>query len=247
MHAAYRSKGEMVDAFLSRPQETRPRPAIILLHGYRGLNDAHKAVTRRFSREGFVCLSPDLFEGRVAESPEEAALLKTSLDIDRAVEKIGDSVSYLHKLPFVTPGKVVVLGFCMGGGLALYTLARSKGCAAGVIFYQSLFPDPEELRGIRVPLLCHYGTADPFTTQAEIDLFTAALDRYGVRHEIHIYDGAGHAFLNNPQGPSEANKKAAEESFATTCAWLHARTRRGARAPLPTAPSSAGPASPPAS
>ena len=68
MHAAYRSKGEMVDAFLSRPAAPHPRPAIVLLHGYRGLNDAHKAVTRRFVREGFVCLSPDLFEGRVAES-----------------------------------------------------------------------------------------------------------------------------------------------------------------------------------
>lgn len=50
-------------------------------------------------------------------------------------------------------GKVRVLGFCMGGGLALYALAQSKALAAGVIHYQSSFPDPEDLKSLSAPML----------------------------------------------------------------------------------------------
>jgi carboxymethylenebutenolidase len=220
MHAAYKSGKEIVDGFLSRPNDAGPRPAIVLIHGYRGVDDGQRAVTRRFAQEGFVCLSPDLFHGKLFSTPESCAFAKTSLDVRRATEKIVDSVPYLRKLPFVGQKKIAVLGFCMGGGLALYALAKSRSFAAGVIYYQSLFPDPEELKTIRAPLQCHYGTEDANTTPAEIEMFREALDRYGRKYEIHMYEGARHAFLNNPSGKIEANKKAAEQSAARTAKWL---------------------------
>lgn len=220
MHAAYKSGKEIVDGFLSRPNVNEPRGAIVLVHGYRGVDDGQRAVTRRFAKEGFVCLSPDLFHGKIYSTPEDCALAKTSLNVSRAVEKIVDGIPYLRKLPYVGKKKIAVLGFCMGGGLALYALGRSKGFAAGVIYYQSLFPDPEELRGITAPLQCHYGTDDANTTKAEIEMFREALDRYGKKYEVHMYEGAGHAFLNNPSGRSEANRNAADESVAKTCKWL---------------------------
>lgn len=220
MHAAYKSGKEVVDGFLSRPDVSEPRNAIVLIHGYRGMNDAQRFVTRKFAKEGFVCLSPDLFQGRIFTAAEECALQKTSLDIARAVEKIIDSVPYLRRLPFVGKSKVALLGFCMGGGLALFALAKSRVFAAGVIYYQSLFPDSEELQGIKAPLLCHYGTEDSITTKAEIELFRAALEQYHKKYEIHMYEGAGHAFVNNPPGKNEANRKAAEESVIRTSKWL---------------------------
>ncbi len=220
MHAAYKSGKEIVDGFLSRPNDAGPRPAIVLIHGYRGVDAGQRAVTRRFAQEGFVCLSPDLFHGKLYSTPESCAFAKTSLDVRRAAEKIVDSVSYLRKLPFVGQKKIAVLGFCMGGGLALYALAKSRSFAAGVIYYQSLFPDPQELKTIRVPLQCHYGTEDANTTPAEIEMFRAALDRYGKKYEIRLYEGAGHAFLNNPSGKIEADRKAAERSVARATKWL---------------------------
>lgn len=220
MHAAYKSGKEIVDGFLSRPNVGETRSAIVLVHGYRGVDDGQRAVTRRFAKEGFVALSPDLFHGKIYSTPESCALAKTSLDVPRAVAKINDSVVYLRRLPWVGKKKIAVLGFCMGGGLALYALAKSRAFAAGVIYYQSLFPDPEELRGIRAPLQCHYGTEDANTTKAEIEMFRAALDRYGKKYEIHMYEGAGHAFLNNPHGKEPANVKAATASVARTTKWL---------------------------
>lgn len=220
MHAAYKSGREVVDGFLSRPTAGDPRPAIVLIHGYRGLDDGQRAVTRRFAQEGFVCLSPDLFHGKTFHTLEECALQKTSLDIPRAVEKVVDSVPYLCKLPWVGKKHVAVLGFCMGGGLALYALAQSRAFAAGVIYYQSLFPDPEDIKTITAPLLCHYGTDDPGTTKAEIDMFRETLERHKKKYEIEMYEGAGHAFLNNPSSNNTANREAAAKSVARTTKWL---------------------------
>jgi len=220
MHAAHRSGNEVIDGFLSRPTAGGERPAIVLVHGYRGLDDGQRTVTRRFAQEGFVCLSPDLFHGKTYHTLEECALKKTSLDIPRAVNNIVDSVPYLRKLPWVGNKKVVVLGFCMGGGLALYALAQSKTFAAGVIYYQSMFPDPEDLKSISAPLLCHFGTADPGTTKTEIAMFRDSLDRFKKKYEIEMYEGAGHAFLNNPQSKSAANRDAAEKSVTRTAKWL---------------------------
>lgn len=220
LHAAYKSGSEAVDGFLARPLTHRPTPALVLLHGYRGLDAAHRAITRRFAGAGFVCLAPDLFHGKIAADPVYCAYLKTSLDIERAVEKIIDSVDYLRTLPFVGRKKIALSGFCMGGGLALYGLARSRKFAAGVIFYQSLFPDPRELQGIRAPLQCHFGTEDQNTTKAEIEIFRDALARYGKKFEIELYEGAGHAFLNSAGTRNEADRKAADEAFLKSCGWL---------------------------
>ena len=220
MHAAHRSGKDVVDGFLSRPTAGGERPAIVLVHGYRGLDDGQRAVTRRFAQEGFVCLSPDLFHGKTYHTLEECALKKTSLDIPRAVNQIVDSVPYLRKLPWVGKKKVAVLGFCMGGGLALYALAQSKAFAAGVIYYQSMFPDPEDLKTITAPMLCHYGSDDRGTTQTEIDMFRDSLERHKKKYQIEMYPGAGHAFLNNPSSKSAANRDAAEKSVATTAKWL---------------------------
>ncbi len=220
MHAAYKSGNEAVDGFLSRPTAGDPRAAIVLVHGYPGLDDGQRAVTRRFAQEGFVCLSPDLFYGKTYHTLDTCALAKTSLDIPRAVEKVIDSVPYLRKLPWVGTKKIVVLGFCMGGGLALYAVAQSRAFAAGVIYYQSLFPDPADLKDLSAPLLCHFGTDDPGTTKTEIEMFRQALDSHKKKYEIVMYEGAGHAFLNNPQSKNAANRRAAQKSVARTAKWL---------------------------
>jgi carboxymethylenebutenolidase len=108
----------------------------------------------------------------------------------------------------------------MGGGLALYALAQSKAFDAGVIYYQSMFPDPEDLKSISAPMLCHYGTEDHGTTQTEIDMFRESLDRYKRKYQIEMYAGAGHAFLNNPSSKIAANRGAAEKSVGSTTKWL---------------------------
>jgi dienelactone hydrolase len=90
MHAAHRSGKDVVDGFLSRPMVAKERPAVVRVHGYRGLDDGQRAVTRRFAQEGFVCLSPDLFsnpQNKNAPHREAAAksVVKTAKWLKRAL------------------------------------------------------------------------------------------------------------------------------------------------------------------
>ena len=157
-----------MDFFLGPPLAIHAT-AIVLIHGYRGLDDGQRAVTRRFAQEGFVCFRRIFSTARPFTRSKSALCKKPPLDIPRAVEKIVDSVPYLRKLPWVGEEEGCGAWFLHGRRTCALCAAQSRAFAAGVIYYQSLFPDPEDLKGISAPLLCHYGTDDPGTTKTEID------------------------------------------------------------------------------
>ena len=138
LHAFYPSGDHGVDAYLSHPTAPGPWPAVIIVYEWWGLEDHFRNLSRQLAREGMVALVPDLYHGKVTANPTEAAKLKTSLDIDRAIEEIINAVSYLRSLPFVS-GQVGVMGFCMGGGLALLAACRATEFSAGVIYFPSIY------------------------------------------------------------------------------------------------------------
>ena len=196
MHAAHRSGKEVVDGFLSRPTAGGERPAIVLVHGYRGLDDGQRAVTRRFAQEGFVCLSPDLFHGKTYHTLEDCAFKKTRSIFPARSTTSSTACPICASFPGSAKKRSPCLGFCMGGGLALYALAQSKAFDAGVIYYQSMFPDPEDLKSISAPMLV------PLRHQRSRhdknrDRHVPRHDWIGIKkkYEIEMYEGAGHAFL----------------------------------------------------
>lgn len=227
MHAFYKSKGEGVDAFLSRPTASGKWPAILIIHEWWGLEDHFRDMTRAFAREGYVALAPDLYHGKVTADGEEAARLKTSLDLDRATREILDGIPYLKSLPFVNPGKIGIIGFCMGGGLALLSVCRTKEIAAAAIYFQSMYPDPGELVNIACPILGHYGEDDIYTPRSEVDAFEKILKEHNKSHEIYFYKNAGHAFVND-RHPELYRKEAAEASWPRTLEFFqrHLKERR---------------------
>jgi carboxymethylenebutenolidase len=221
-HAGYDCKGGFVNAYLARPAVNDRRPGIVLLSAMWGLNWTQKEITRTFARAGFVALSPDLLHGQLPRDRATALLAKTSLDIDRAVEETVAAARYLRKLPWIEArGRLAVAGFCLGGGLALLALSRTREFQAGVIYHQSLFPDPLELRGISCKILCHYGTEDQTTPKEEVESFKEALVKYGKKHEIVFYKGMGHGFVDSPlMKDSKERRKASAESLARTYRFL---------------------------
>ena len=214
LHAFYPSGDNGVDAYLSHPTAPGPWPAVIIVYEWWGLEDHFRNLSRQLAREGMVALVPDLYHGKVTANPTEAAKLKTSLDIDRAIEEIINAVSYLRSLPFVS-GQVGVMGFCMGGGLALLAACRATEFSAGVIYFPSIYPDTSELENAACPLLFHYGTADAVTPRSEIDRITETLKRANKPHELHLYEGANHAFVNDTH-PEMYHKEATEAAWPRT-------------------------------
>jgi carboxymethylenebutenolidase len=215
MHAFYKSRNEGIDGFLSRPTASGPWPAILVIHEWWGLEDHFREMTRMFARKGCVALAPDLYRGKVTADREEAARLKTSLDIDRATREILGGVPYLRGLPFVGPDKIGIIGFCMGGGLALLSICRTREITAAVIYFQSMYPDPGELVNIACPILCHCGEDDIYTPRSEVEAFERVLKEHNKSYQVHFYKNAGHAFCNEMH-PELYRKEAAEASWPRT-------------------------------
>lgn len=231
LHAGYETDGVYTDAFIARPAEGRNLPAVVCLSGMGGLTWVQREITRRFARAGFVALSPDYMGGITPPNRTAGLLAKNSLDFNAATNSIIGGVAFLRSLPWVgAEGRVGIMGFCLGGGLALLAAARSDAFSAGVIYHQSLFPDPRELEGISCRLQCHYGTEDHSTPKAEVDAFTRALDALGTPYECHWYEGMGHSFAQiTPDADVPAEQHAASDlSYERSYAFLHQELAREA-------------------
>ena len=235
LHAGYEAGGDFVDGYVARPATPGPHPGLVVISGMGGLNWFQREITRAFARGGFVAASPDLFDGALPQGRATQLLYKNSLDVDRTVAHLVGGVDFLHSLPWVADDSPIgVVGFCLGGGLTLLSLARSNAFGAGVVYYHSLFPDPEELANITAPMMCHYGTADHTTPIEEIEAFRASLDRLRKEYELFMYEGVGHSFLNPAQDSSARREEAAALSLERTFAFFHERLA-GAAAPEPVA------------
>lgn len=221
-HAYYESQSGGVDGFISRPVAGR-WPGIVIGMDWWGLNDANRDVTRRLAEHGFVAFMPDIYHGVTTSDHATAARLKGELDHDRAVQEMIDAAAYLKGLPFVSQ-KVGVIGFCMGGGLALLAACRSSAFDAAVLFHHSIYPDPREVERLRCPVQGHYGLADTVTPLGEVKMFEDQLQQFAKPAEIHYYEGAGHGWLN-PRRPNLYREDTANLSMQRTAEFF--RTHLG--------------------
>lgn len=224
MHAFYEQDGIEADGYLSRPTEPGPWPAVVVLHEWWGLDPHFRKLSRRLAAEGYVVLVPDLYNGTVTSDEEEAARLKTSLDTDRAASITTAAVPYLRSLPFVSADAGIgLLGFCMGGGVALLA-AGSDQFDAMVTYFPSMYPDDEELRRIDLPILVHYGTDDVVTPRYEIDRILEVFEKEATPYERYEYEGAGHAFTNDTYEELYV-ESAAQDAWPRTVEFLESHLR----------------------
>jgi carboxymethylenebutenolidase len=115
------SNGHDAMGYLARPAGDGVHPGVVVIQEWWGLNDHMRDLTERFASAGYVALTPDLYHGRVVSEPDEARKEAMGLDRERAAKEIDGAVAYLRSQPYVSPKKIGVVGFCMGGGLALWT------------------------------------------------------------------------------------------------------------------------------
>lgn len=224
LHAGYETDGVYTDGFLARPVEGEGRPGVVLLSGMGGLTWTQREITRRYARAGFVALSPDFMGGQTPPNRTAGLHAKNSLDVNAAVDAIAGGAAFLRSLPWVgAKGKVGIMGFCLGGGLALLAAARSDEFSAGVIYHHSLFPDERELVGLDCPLQYHNGTDDHSTPPMEVEAFLHLLERLGKPCEMHWYEGMGHSFAQIPPDADvpAAQRKAADLSYERSFEFLH--------------------------
>ena len=213
----YISENGKTPGYLSYPANAGEFPGVIVIQEWWGLVPHIQDVSQRFAREGFVALAPDLYHGQVADEPDEARKLAMELDRTRAVDEIIAAIQHLQGLASVAPKKIGVVGWCMGGWLAIATAAANTDVGAVVVYYGNP-GDLSFVPKIQAPLLGLYGQYDHGIPVDLVRSFESALNERGIANEIHIYPGAQHAFFNDTS--SRYNKEAAELAWERTITFL---------------------------
>ena len=219
--------GKPVTGYLAYPASAEGGlPAVLVFHEWWGLNDNIKKMADQLAGEGYVALAADLYGGQVATQPEAArSLMEQAMkDKDAVGQNLRQAHAYLKEQIKAT--RVGTIGWCFGGGVSLRAaLTVPDGVDATVIYYGFVSTDPADLKPLKAPVLGLFGGADGGIPVETVKAFEAALKGLGKPVEIHIYEGADHAFAN----PSGGNYKAdaAADAWQRSLAFLAEHLKGG--------------------
>lgn len=214
----YPGDGVTLMAYVAAPVTKEKRPAIIIVQEWWGLVEHIKDIARRFAREGYFAIAPDLYSrfGHVVTTDShEAGAFMNRLAQEDGLKDLQATVTYLKTVPEVDAARLGVTGFCMGGFYALMLPCLTSDIKAAVPFYGQV-PNPDTpLRKLGCPVLYFYGEDDGWITKADVQRLAAALKTYQKPGEIKTYPGATHAFFNDTR--QEVYKAAeAKDAWAKT-------------------------------
>lgn len=204
--------GHQFDCWMEPAVGTR-KGGLVILQEIFGVTDQLKSVARRYADLGYEVAIPALFDRQERdavipfnEGPRGRDLMlaskleDTMTDVDAAVKALADK-----------GGKVAVMGFCWGGGLALRA-AQKLDIACAIAFYGTRLPQYLD-SPLKAPLLGHFGKSDDHVPPEMLE----QAQNYLPDMEIHLYD-TGHAFANDAR-PTYVDD-AAELAHERTAAFM---------------------------
>ncbi len=207
------SNGHTCDGYLAGDGSG---PGVLVIQEWWGLVPHIKDVADRYAAAGFTALAPDLYHGESASEPDGAGKMMMALNLEQAAKDLSGAIALLQQR--TGRDRVGVVGFCMGGGLALVTASiRPDAVAAaapyyGVIPWASAQPD---LSTIEAKIVGEYAELDGFANPESVRALEAALRDLGKDATLHIHAGADHAFFNDTR-PEVYDADASAVAFART-------------------------------
>lgn len=203
--------GVTLSAYVARPAPQGVYPAVIVIHEIFGLVDHIKDVTKRFAREGYVAIAPDLFcrEAPGAQRDDLQAMRRLVAGIPdaRILDDLQAAIRHLDVLTFVDGARIGAIGFCMGGLYAFLLAAHTDRLRVAADFYgRVVYPErtaqkPEApldvAERVGCPVLGIFGAADAVVPVEDVERLREALKRRQKPFEIKIYPNAPHAFFND--------------------------------------------------
>jgi len=206
-----------IKAYVAQPRKGKSGaklPGILVIHENRGLNEHIEDVARRAALGGYIAIAPDgLSVAGGAPADQEAARdLFAKQDPARIAGDVLAAVPWLVANP-VCDGKIGVVGFCYGGGLALRAAIEAEGVDAAACFYGRQL-SAEETKRLKVPVLLNYAGSDE-RVNAGIPEFRAALDAVGAPYSLNMYPGTQHGF-HNDSSAARYNQPAAKLAWKRT-------------------------------
>jgi len=212
------ANGRTASGYLAIPG-SRAGPGVLVIQEWWGLVDHIKDVCDRLAAEGFVALAPDLYDGKVTRSPDEAGKLFMALNIAKVGTDLRGAADALTGRAELTSERIGVIGFCMGGQLALYAAAEYPDRISAAVDFYGVHPnvriDPARLR---VPIQGHFGKRDNSVKEKDARALVRKVQAAGGSIEAHYYD-ADHAFFNDTR-PTVYDKEDASLAWERTLTFL---------------------------
>jgi carboxymethylenebutenolidase len=215
--------GDSVMTWVVYPERRDRAGVVVVIHEIYGLTDWVRGVADQLAAEGFIAVAPDLLSGRgpagsgTPADRQEAVRLVRELRPDDVARRLGAAATWATRLP-AARNAVASIGFCWGGG-ASFAFATAWPGLRGAVVYYGTAPDTTGLARIAGPVLGLYGGDDARVT-ATVEPTRQAMARLGKTYDPHVFDGAGHGFLRDQAGREGANRRAAQQAWPATLAFL---------------------------
>lgn len=221
-YASPEGYGKMRGYLVTPAKATGKLPAVLVVHENRGLSPHIEDIARRLALDNFVAFAPDaLFPlGGYPGDEDKARELFAKLEQPKTRNDFIAAAGYLKALP-AGNGKIGVVGFCYGGGIANLLATRLPDLGAVVPFYGDQPPAADAAK-IKAPLQLHYAGNDE-RINAGWPPYEAALKAAGVKFEAHNYPGTEHGF-NNDTTP-RYDKNAAKLAWQRTVEFFNKNLR----------------------
>ena len=199
---------------------------VVVIQEWWGLVDHIVDVCDRLSAEGFTALAPDLYHGRTARNaePDEAARAAMALALERAARDLSGAVDFLQAHPSVRGHGVAVVGFGMGGGLALWLATLRPDAVRAVVPFYGIAPRGSEpdWSALTAAVEGHYAEHDDRADAQAVASFEKTLRDLGTDVRVFTYPGTSHAFFDDTR-PEVHDEDAARQAWVRTLEFLRAQ------------------------
>lgn len=221
-HVTRPSKDVHVEGVMFWPQVKETFPGIVLLHDWWGLNVQIKETASRLAREGYVVLVPNLYGrqgGMVTASAELAEILMGRVKDKDALQDINSCCEYLNTRDHVKRNLHGVVGFGMGGSLAIQFACHRRRLRAAVSYCGRVGASSDFLKDLFCPLLYHRAGQDDWVAPEDVERLREAAEQFKKRIDIRAYDDAKHAFYDDVR-KNVYHPTAARTSWEATIEFL---------------------------
>lgn len=206
--------GQTTAGYLAVPAQP-DAPGVIVLHAWWGLNSIFRSLCDRLAAEGFVAFAPDLYNGKVAKTIEEAGQL-VDREQDRKQAIVTAAPDFLRGRPEVRKEALSVIGFSMGAAWSLVLASeRAQDIRKVVLFYGSYGIDFSKIQAY---ILGHYASTDEFEPLEGIRAMEADMRTAGLKPTFHVYPDTKHWFFEEDR--PEYDPQAAGLAWERTLEFL---------------------------
>jgi len=206
---------------------TAKRPGVLIFHQWMGITNFEKGQAIELVKLGYVAFVADIYGRNVhPKDMKEANALATKYRSDRALMRNRANAAFqtLSNQSLTDPNKIVAIGYCFGGGVAL-ELARSGANLKGAVSFHGNLdtPNPSDAKQIKGKILVLHGADDPYVPFEQVLAFRKEMQDAKANWQLNTYGNAVHAFTM-PSVGNDASTGAAYNRIADNNSWHALRT-----------------------